>query len=82
MVHYPNPQQAGWNFPLVTKQITVESHDPLVAQMEHFCQVIKENEKPRTNGEDALRSLAVTLAILESGRLGEPVELSALRAQL
>ena len=72
-----NPLQAGWNIPLVTEQITVKSHDPLVAQMEHFCQVIKENEKPRTSGEDALRSLAVAQAILESGRLGKPVELSA-----
>jgi len=76
VVRYTNPQQAGWQFPLVTEQITVESHDPLVAQMKHFCQVIKEKEKPRTSGEDALRSLAVAQAILESERLGEPVELS------
>jgi predicted dehydrogenase len=76
LVSYKNPKQAGWNFPLVTEQIKIKSHDPLVAQIEHFCQVIKENEKPRTSGEDALRSLAVAQAILESGRLGESVKLS------
>ena len=75
VVRYANPHQAGWQFPLVTEQITVESYDPLVAQMEHFCRVIKGKEKPRTDGEDAMRSLAVALAVLESGRLGRPVEL-------
>ena len=76
MVRYENPQQTGWQFPLVTEHFHVESHDPLVAQLKHFCKVVRGKEKPRTSGEDALRSLAVARAILKSGGSGEPVELS------
>ena len=77
MVRYANPQQAGWQFPLETEQIAVESYDPLVAQLKHFCRVIAGKEEPRTSGEDAMRSLAVIRAILKSGKSGKPVELSS-----
>jgi predicted dehydrogenase len=76
VVHYANPQQAGWQFPLETEQIAVESYDPLVAQLKHFCRVIAGKEEPRTSGEDALRSLAVVRAILKSAKSGDPIELS------
>jgi predicted dehydrogenase len=76
VVRYANPQQAGWQFPLETEQIAIESYDPLVAQLKHFCKVIAGKEEPRTSGEDASRSLAVVRAILKSGQSGKPVELS------
>jgi predicted dehydrogenase len=75
LVRYANPQQAGWQFPLKSEQIAVEPHDPLIAQLKHFCQVIAGKEAPCTSGEDALRSLAVGRAVLKSGKRGEPVEL-------
>ena len=76
VVRYENPQKAGWQHPLVTEHIHVEHHDPLIRQLDHFCQVIRGKEVPRTSGEDALQSLAVAQAILKSGEKEEPVELS------
>ena len=74
--HGTGPQKAGWQFPLITEHIRVESRDPLVAQLKHFCKVIKGMEEPRTNGEDATRTLAVAQAVLKSGASGDPVDLS------
>jgi len=76
VVRYENPQQAGWQYPLVTEHVHVDHHDPLIRQLDHFCRVVRGKEDPRTSGEDALRSLAVAQAILKSGDKGEPVELS------
>jgi predicted dehydrogenase len=75
VVRYENSQQAGWQYPLITEHIHVEHHDPLIAQLDHFCRVIRGKEEPRTSGEDALRSLAVAQAILKSGEQEEPVDL-------
>jgi len=75
IVRYEDPQKAGWQFPLITEHIHVESRDPLVAQLKHFCKVVRGMEEPRTSGEDAIRTLAVARAILKSGASGDPVEL-------
>ena len=75
IVRYEDPQKAGWQFPLITEHIYVESRDPLVAQLKHFCKVVRGMEEPRTSGEDAIRTLAVARAILKSGASGDPVEL-------
>ena len=76
IARYENPQQAGWQFPLKTAQIQSDAHDPLIAQLRHFCRVVRGKEDPRTSGEDGLRTLAVAQAVLESGRSGEPIELT------
>ncbi len=76
LVRYENPQQAGWQYPLLTEHIQVEHHDPLIRQLDHFCRVIRGKEEPRTSGEDAMRSLAVARAILKSGERAEALELS------
>jgi predicted dehydrogenase len=75
IVRYEDPEKAGWQFPLITEDIHVESQDPLVAQLKHFCKVVKGMEEPRTSGEDATRTLAVARAILKSGASGDPVDL-------
>lgn len=75
IVRYEDPQKAGWQFPLITEHIHAESRDPLVAQLKHFCKVVRGIEEPRTSGEDAIRTLAVARAILKSGASGDPVEL-------
>jgi len=75
IVRYEDPEKAGWQFPLITEHIHVEWRDPLVAQLKHFCKVVKGMEEPRTSGEDATRTLAVARAILKSGASGDPVDL-------
>jgi predicted dehydrogenase len=52
------------------------TQDPLVQQSEHFCEVIKGGERPRTTGEDAMRSLVAIRAVLTSAASGKPVELA------
>jgi predicted dehydrogenase len=72
LIHYPG--SAGWQHPLASRQIDSDQRDPLVEQLFHFCRVIRGEEAPRITGEDGLRTLAVVMAILDSGKRGQPVE--------
>ena len=73
LVRYASPAAAGWQHPLLIEPVAVTRQDPLVRQIMHFGAVIRGKEKPRTSGEDGLRSLAVVQAVLDSGRTGQPV---------
>jgi len=53
----------------------VEIKDPYIEQLKHFCNVVRGKEEPRTSGEDAHKTLEVTMAILESGYRNKPVEI-------
>jgi predicted dehydrogenase len=46
-----------------------------VAAIEHFIDCVKEDRAPMVTGEDGLRAAEVVLAIEESARAGNPVEL-------
>ena len=70
---YENPQQSGWNHPLTNHQLTVEPADPLTAQLAHFCRVIRREEAPLVSGIEGIKTLAATLAVHESAKLGRAV---------
>lgn len=72
-VFYADPARLGWQHPLSTEQLEVAPCDPYVEQLRHFCRVVRGEEPPRTSGEDARRSLAVAMAVRESGVTGRPV---------
>jgi predicted dehydrogenase len=72
-VYYADPSKVGWQHPIKTEQLNVKSADPYPDQLKHFCKVVKGEEQPRTSGEDALRSLQVTRAVLESGETNQPI---------
>jgi predicted dehydrogenase len=72
-VYYADPSKMGWQHPLTTEQLDIKSSDPYPKQMSHFCKVVRGEEKPRTSGEDALRTLCVTLAIIESVEKRSPI---------
>ena len=72
-VFYPNKAKSGWQYPLLTAEIQVRPADPYREQLKHFCHVIRGEETPRTSGEDAKKTLEVTLAVLESGETGRPI---------
>ena len=74
LVYYENDTRAGWQYPLASRNFEVQSKDPLVEQIKHFCKVIKGREAPKITGEDGLRTLAVLLGALDSGKNGEPAE--------
>lgn len=74
---YADPARAGWHEPLERASLRsqIPSVDPLVAQIAHFCAVIRGEAEPLIDGQDATKSLAAVLAILESAELGAPVAL-------
>ncbi len=74
--HYPDPQQAGWYAPLACDQIEVTPEEPLAAQLRHFCQVIRGEATPLVSGLEGLKTLAATLAVLESAQSQSPVQLA------
>lgn len=76
VIQYPDPRRVGWQHPLTDFRLTVEDKDPLVAQMEHFARVVRGIDAPRTSGEDGLRTLAATRAVLEASISGHPVDLT------
>lgn len=77
--HYPDPQHAGWYTPLSCAQIEVTPAEPLAAQLRHFCQVIRGEATPLVSGLEGLKSLAATLAVLESAEREKPVSLEISR---
>jgi len=73
-VYYDDPAKTGWQHPISTTQIEAPKDDTYIEQMRHFCRVVKGDEEPRTSGEDARKTLAVILAVAESGQTNRPVE--------
>ena len=73
--HYPSAENAGWERPLKQEQHAPADADPLAAQLSHFCRVIRRQVPPLVSGEEGLRTLAATQAVLSSGSQGMPVEL-------
>jgi len=70
---YADGGEPGWYQPLQRDQLAVEQADPLAAQLAHFCRVVRGEERPLIDGWDGLRTLAATLAVLESARRNAPV---------
>ncbi len=73
MWHYLQEEAAGWYQPLQEQHIAVAPIDPLRAQLDHFCRVIRGEEIPLVSGREGFKTLAVTQAILESARCQQPV---------
>ena len=73
---YADGDESGWHFPLKKSRSRVEREDPLATQLEHFCRVIKGEERPIVDGRDGTRSLSVVLAVLESIQREAPVVLA------
>ena len=72
-LYYPDPAKAGWQYPIFEGGIKVDREDPYTRQLRHFCKVIQGQELPKASGEDARKTLEVTLAIQKSGETGQPV---------
>ncbi len=72
---YSEIGQAGWQYPLDKSCRAVTKSDPLIAQLKHFCRVVRGEESPMVDGQEGTRSLAVALAVLESIERQAPVAL-------
>jgi predicted dehydrogenase len=75
MWRYPKEGPSGWQYPLERFRCKVTKSDPLVAQLKHFCRVVRGEEAPLVDAEEGRRSLAVALAVLESAERQGPVTL-------
>lgn len=68
-------QQDGpdWWAPMSTTRYPVDSIDTLVAQLEHFGDVINGSVAPRVSAADGLRAVAVIDAIKQAAQTGQTV---------
>jgi predicted dehydrogenase len=74
-VYYADKNRKGWQHPLTIQRTGVSNANPYSRQLAHFCRVISGEEKPRTSGSDALRTMTVIDAVFKSGQNGQPVHL-------
>lgn len=75
-LYYYDENAFGWTSPLIHEHFDVEKNDPMTAELEHFVDLCKGRETtPRCTGENALDTLKVINAILESADSGNPVTL-------
>ena len=74
---HDDPDAVGWQHPLTRHVQEIASRDPLDAQLEHFCDVIRGDAQPLVDARDATRSLAVAHAVLESIQTRQPVKLTS-----
>jgi predicted dehydrogenase len=70
---YSDPAKAGWQYPLSETGLKIDREDPYERQLRHFGRVIQGKELPICSGEDARKTLQVTLAIEQSGETGKAV---------
>ncbi|MEX8518847.1 MAG: Gfo/Idh/MocA family protein [Leptothrix sp. (in: b-proteobacteria)] len=66
---------ASWHTPMQRERLTPAAVDPLVRQLQHFCDVIRGRAEPLVSAADALASLRVTLAVHEAATTGLRVPL-------
>lgn len=57
---------SGWHNTLSTERLKVRANDPYTEQLRHFHAVVENLESPVCSGADGLRTLDVTLGLLES----------------
>jgi predicted dehydrogenase len=75
MWRYPKGQADGWYQPLEQhRRLEPDPGDPLTAQLAHFCRVIRGAETPLVSGQEGLKTLAATQAVLESAHCHLPVQ--------
>jgi predicted dehydrogenase len=73
---YSDPTKLGWHHPITEQELkVVQTEDPYVKEFKHFARVVRGDESARISGEDARRTLEVTLAVQRSGETGQPVRL-------
>lgn len=70
---YVDQAKPGWLSPISRESRVTQQNEAYIAQLEHFCRVIRREEAPLVNGEDGLGTLTAGLSIHESAETGLPV---------
>jgi len=74
-IFYSNTSEAGWQYPVSQEEIKVIREDPYLRELRHFCKVAAGEETSLVPGEEARRTLEVTLAVQRSAETGQPISL-------
>lgn len=74
---YVDQSKPGWLSPISRESRVIQQNEAYIAQLDHFCRVIRREELPLIDGDDGLRTLAATLAIHDAAKTGLPVIPSA-----
>lgn len=73
--HWRHEPGQGWGDPLTRRRHPVKPADAYVEQMRNFAAVIRGEAQPVVSGLEGARTLACTLAIVESAARGGPVRI-------
>ncbi|WP_434361305.1 Gfo/Idh/MocA family oxidoreductase [Parasalinivibrio latis] len=72
---FANPEERSWWKPFESSVLDFERGDPLLAQLFHFCQVIRGDARPLVSVWDGLQNLRVTDAIVKAVSTGRTVKI-------
>jgi predicted dehydrogenase len=70
------PGERSWFETMVRESLPQTPVDPLQRQLAHFCAVVRRETEPLVSADDALRTLAATLAVADAARTGQAIELT------
>ena len=70
---HDDAKPTSWHEAIRARTLAAGPRAALKAQLRHFCGVVRGEHAPRVSGEDGLRSLGTTLAIIESMDRGAPI---------
>lgn len=73
MQYWYNKGNRGWYEPIHKNILSSQSLDPLILQIEHFCDVIKGKAEPLVSGLEGLKTLQVLDAAHKAAKTGSTV---------
>lgn len=68
--------ERSWWRPLLGETLDVGTSDPLLNQLHHFADVVQGVAEPLVSGRDAIRTLAVTQAVIRAASTGERIRVT------
>ncbi|CZF86053.1 hypothetical protein GMA8713_04086 [Grimontia marina] len=71
--YYKSEEDRSWWKPFECEDVSLHRKDPLVEQLNHFCRVIRKEEKPLVTVRDGLQNLRVTEAVVEAVKTGRTI---------
>jgi len=72
---YKGEGEQGWGDPISSERYGVRESPPLVNQLRHFCEMIRNDVPSRCSGEEAIKSLQAINAVIHAMNTGKAVKL-------
>jgi predicted dehydrogenase len=74
---YPSEQESSWWKPFTSQTLSLDRRDPILAQMNHFAQVVRGEVVPLVSARDGLMNLMVTEAIALAAKEERTVKIAS-----